>query len=194
MKFHSPSQFAQLRPLALGRARRLCSLHGANGLSHLPGQRLESGRAERGRRASARSAETAHARHGRRRTQNGLGGAVRLHHGRSAERVLAKARVPERYRHCDFENFETDNEIENASREQLAAWNRSLAQAKLDRAAFRGGILSRARNAERTRPAADGPLRRGQDAPRRRGAEGNRPARAQRPFLRLPRAAEGNSG
>ena len=46
-------------------------------------------------------------------------------------RVLAKARVPERYRHCDFENFETDNDIENATREQLAAWNRSLTQAKL---------------------------------------------------------------
>src|SRR5579862_795110 len=51
--------------------------------------------------------------------------------GNKAERALAKARVPDRYRHCDFENFETDNEIENASREQLAAWNRSLAQAKL---------------------------------------------------------------
>jgi DNA replication protein DnaC len=51
--------------------------------------------------------------------------------GNKAERVLAKARVPDRYRHCDFENFETDNEIENTSREQLAAWNRSLAQAKL---------------------------------------------------------------
>jgi len=51
--------------------------------------------------------------------------------GDRTERLLAKARVPERYRHCDFENFETDNEIENASREQLAAWNRSLVQAKL---------------------------------------------------------------
>jgi len=51
--------------------------------------------------------------------------------GDKTERVLAKARVPDRYRHCDFENFETDNEIENASREQLTAWNRSLAQAKL---------------------------------------------------------------
>jgi DNA replication protein DnaC len=47
------------------------------------------------------------------------------------DRVLVKARVPERYRHCDFENYETDNEIENASREQLNAWNRSLAHAKL---------------------------------------------------------------
>jgi DNA replication protein DnaC len=48
-----------------------------------------------------------------------------------SERVLAKARVPERYRHCDFENYEADNDIENVTREQLAAWNRSLAQAKL---------------------------------------------------------------
>jgi DNA replication protein DnaC len=47
------------------------------------------------------------------------------------ERVLTRARIPERYRHCDFENFETDNELENASREQLQKWNRSLAQAKL---------------------------------------------------------------
>lgn len=51
--------------------------------------------------------------------------------GDRSERALAKARVPERYRHCDFENFETDNETESAGREQLAAWNRSLAQAKL---------------------------------------------------------------
>lgn len=47
------------------------------------------------------------------------------------ERALARARVPERYRHCDFDNFETDNEIENASRDQLRSWNQSLAQAKL---------------------------------------------------------------
>lgn len=52
------------------------------------------------------------------------------------ERALARARVPERYRHCDFENFETDNEIENVPREQLQAWNRSLAQAKLVVARF----------------------------------------------------------
>jgi DNA replication protein DnaC len=47
------------------------------------------------------------------------------------DRALARARVPERYRHCDFENFETDNDIENVAREQLQAWNRSLTQAKL---------------------------------------------------------------
>lgn len=47
------------------------------------------------------------------------------------ERALARARVPERYRHCDFENFETDNELENVPLEQLRTWNRSLTQAKL---------------------------------------------------------------
>ena len=51
--------------------------------------------------------------------------------GDRTDRVLAKARVPERYRHCDFDNYETDNEIENVPREQLSAWNHSLAQAKL---------------------------------------------------------------
>jgi DNA replication protein DnaC len=51
--------------------------------------------------------------------------------GDRTERALQRARVPERYRHCDFENYETDNDIENVSREQLAAWNRSLTQAKL---------------------------------------------------------------
>jgi DNA replication protein DnaC len=46
-------------------------------------------------------------------------------------RALAAARVPERYRHCDFDNFETDNEIEGVSRDQVGAWNRSLSQAKI---------------------------------------------------------------
>ena len=31
--------------------------------------------------------------------------------GDRTERALQRARVPERYRHCDFENYETDNEI-----------------------------------------------------------------------------------
>jgi DNA replication protein DnaC len=48
------------------------------------------------------------------------------------DRALARARVPERYRHCDFENFETDNgTVDHSSKEQLQAWNRSLTQAKL---------------------------------------------------------------
>lgn len=51
--------------------------------------------------------------------------------GDRSERSLAKARVPERYRHCDFAVFETNDEIERATPEQCAAWNRSLAQAKL---------------------------------------------------------------
>jgi DNA replication protein DnaC len=51
--------------------------------------------------------------------------------GDRSGRALARARVPERYRHCDFDNFETDNDIEQVSRAQLDAWNRSLSQAKL---------------------------------------------------------------
>ncbi|HEY0701149.1 MAG TPA: ATP-binding protein [Candidatus Acidoferrales bacterium] len=51
--------------------------------------------------------------------------------GDRTERALQRARVPERYRHCDFDNYETDNEIENVTREQLAAYNRSLNQAKM---------------------------------------------------------------
>jgi DNA replication protein DnaC len=51
--------------------------------------------------------------------------------GDRTERALQRARVPERYRHCDFENYETDNEIENVTHEQLAAYNRSLTQAKV---------------------------------------------------------------
>jgi DNA replication protein DnaC len=51
--------------------------------------------------------------------------------GDKTERALHRARVPERYRHCDFENYETDNELEGVAREQTATYNRSLAQAKL---------------------------------------------------------------
>jgi DNA replication protein DnaC len=51
--------------------------------------------------------------------------------GDKTERALQRARVPERYRHCDFENYETDNELEGVPREQTATYNRSLAQAKL---------------------------------------------------------------
>jgi DNA replication protein DnaC len=46
-------------------------------------------------------------------------------------RGFIRSRIPERYRHCDFDNYETDTEIEGASREQLNTWNRSLAHAKL---------------------------------------------------------------
>ncbi len=43
-------------------------------------------------------------------------------------RALERARIPRRYEHCDFENFETDVYDEDP----LAAnWNRSLAEARL---------------------------------------------------------------
>jgi DNA replication protein DnaC len=51
--------------------------------------------------------------------------------GDRSESALSRARVPERYRHCDFANYETDNEIEGPSRAELESWNRSLTQAKL---------------------------------------------------------------
>src|ERR1700734_3471147 len=51
--------------------------------------------------------------------------------GDRSERALQRARVPERYRHCDFENYETDNEFEDVPLERMASFKRSLAQAKL---------------------------------------------------------------
>jgi DNA replication protein DnaC len=43
-------------------------------------------------------------------------------------RALERARIPRRYEHCDFENFEADLPYEEP---EAAAWNRSLGQAKL---------------------------------------------------------------
>lgn len=43
-------------------------------------------------------------------------------------REFARARIPERYRHCDFDNYETDVDSEQ---KQTQSWNRSLVQAKL---------------------------------------------------------------
>jgi DNA replication protein DnaC len=50
-----------------------------------------------------------------------------------ATRSLARARIPRRYEHCDFENFETDV-WEGGS--EGTAWDRSLAQAKIVVQAF----------------------------------------------------------
>jgi DNA replication protein DnaC len=50
-----------------------------------------------------------------------------------AARAMARARIPKRYEHCDFDNFDTD--LYDAEREG-AAWNRSLGQAKLVVEAF----------------------------------------------------------
>jgi DNA replication protein DnaC len=43
------------------------------------------------------------------------------------ERMLARARVPERYRHCDFENFDTDL----YDRDSGKSWNDNVTRAKL---------------------------------------------------------------
>ena len=50
-----------------------------------------------------------------------------------AARGLARARIPRRYEHCDFENFETD--VWEGGPEGTA-WDRSLAQARLVVQAF----------------------------------------------------------
>jgi DNA replication protein DnaC len=48
-------------------------------------------------------------------------------------RTMGRARIPNRYEHCDFDNFDTD--IYDAGSEETA-WNRSLEQAKLVTEAF----------------------------------------------------------
>jgi len=50
-----------------------------------------------------------------------------------AARTIGRARIPRRYEHCDFDNFDTD--IYETGRES-AAWNRSLEQSKLVVEAF----------------------------------------------------------
>jgi DNA replication protein DnaC len=50
-----------------------------------------------------------------------------------AARTMSRARIPRRYEHCDFENFDTDLYEDNR---ESAAWNRSLSQAKLVVEAF----------------------------------------------------------
>jgi len=47
---------------------------------------------------------------------------------RRATRALTRTRIPSRYQNCDFENFDTDFWEGGA---EAAAWDRSLAQAKL---------------------------------------------------------------
>ena len=44
-------------------------------------------------------------------------------------RVMTRARIPRRYEHCDFDNFDTTGLYD--SEPESAAWNRSLDQAKL---------------------------------------------------------------
>ncbi len=46
-------------------------------------------------------------------------------------RVLDRARIPGRYRHCDFDNYETDVPYNAGSPADLSAWNQNLQQAKI---------------------------------------------------------------
>ena len=52
-----------------------------------------------------------------------------------AARVLSRARIPTRYEHCDFENFDTKL-YDHETGPEFPAWNRSLEQAKLVTDAF----------------------------------------------------------
>lgn len=52
--------------------------------------------------------------------------------GQRATRQLERARIPRRYEHCDFDNFDTGlYESDPHSAAQASQWNRSLEQAKL---------------------------------------------------------------
>jgi len=51
-------------------------------------------------------------------------------------RALARARIPRRYEHCDFDNFDTDLWEPQSDGPSAPAWNRSVAQAKLVVEAF----------------------------------------------------------
>ncbi len=50
--------------------------------------------------------------------------------------ALSRARIPRRYEHCDFENFDTGLWEGQTSSPQAASWDRSLAQAKVVVEAF----------------------------------------------------------
>jgi DNA replication protein DnaC len=50
-----------------------------------------------------------------------------------AQQALVRARIPKRYEHCDFENFDTDPYLEGP---EGSAWNGSLAQARVVVEAF----------------------------------------------------------
>jgi DNA replication protein DnaC len=53
-----------------------------------------------------------------------------------ATRVLNRARIPDRYKHCDFENFDKDLYDIGQYGSNAPGWNRSLEQAKLVTEAF----------------------------------------------------------
>jgi DNA replication protein DnaC len=51
--------------------------------------------------------------------------------GGQQAKIFNKARIPERYRHCDFDNFESDLPYDHGAPAQVVAWNQSLEQAKM---------------------------------------------------------------
>lgn len=51
--------------------------------------------------------------------------------GDQESKSFSRTRIPERYRHCDFDNFESDLPYDHASPTQVTAWNQSLEQAKV---------------------------------------------------------------
>jgi len=53
-----------------------------------------------------------------------------------ATRALARSRIPRRYEHCDFENFETDSWPVEKDWPDAAVWHRNLAKAKIVVQAF----------------------------------------------------------
>jgi DNA replication protein DnaC len=52
------------------------------------------------------------------------------------ERLMAAARIPRRYQHCDFENFEADNYAGHGFGAEGETWDQSLKQARLVTQAF----------------------------------------------------------
>ncbi len=53
-----------------------------------------------------------------------------------ASRIFTRARIPERYRHCDFDSFDVDLQRDTSSSSEIACSNRSLEQARLVVQAF----------------------------------------------------------
>ena len=104
----------------------------------LPGQRLESGRAERGRRAGAGWRRIA--RRCGRRTEDGVGRAVRLHHGRpdrARAREGARARPLSPLRFRKFRDGQRNRERHARADGCLES---QPGASEAHRAAIRGGI------------------------------------------------------
>ena len=166
-------------------AARLCWLHGATGLSAVRRHRMEDGRPRRGRRKPDARVEGKPSEG--RRDQTRLGGAVRLHGQATAPRERsARARIPNRYEHCDFENFDTDFRTRDRPNDCLgprpgAGQGGQEAFARDYPAGSETGLLLMG-------PCGVGKTHLAVAALRQLFCAGTRD------FLRLPRAAQGNSG